>query len=89
MWDENQNASLFLNKDVRENRTILSPTGNLRGCIAATLGRCIPGGAAAPLAGRRSRWSLGFIERVSRKKLTCVSFFELIFVPGGEWELDG
>ncbi|MDO4586683.1 MAG: hypothetical protein Q4C95_05220 [Planctomycetia bacterium] len=59
MWDENQNASLFLNKDVRENRTILSPTGNLRGCIAATQGRCIPIGAAAPLAGRRSRWSLG------------------------------
>ena len=29
---------------------VLSPTGNLCGCIAATQGRCIPFGAAAPLA---------------------------------------
>ncbi|MDO4586825.1 MAG: hypothetical protein Q4C95_05940 [Planctomycetia bacterium] len=40
------------------NSIFLSPTGNLCGCIAATQGRCIPSGAAAPLAVQRSRWSL-------------------------------
>ncbi|MDO4586070.1 MAG: hypothetical protein Q4C95_02110 [Planctomycetia bacterium] len=38
MWDENQNAVLFLNKNVRENSTICLRRGNQRGCFAATQG---------------------------------------------------
>ena len=67
----------LFDQKLTKNSNLLSPTGNLCGCIAATQGRCIPGGAAAPLAVLRSRWSLDLRER-----LTLVFYFQLVSSVG-------